>query len=214
MKVLGYFLYGSQNYHLDLPTSDYDYKVIVTPSFDELYYNENLRKKHAPGFPASEHYVTMDIRDWEYQLRRGNPNAVELLYSTHSGSYGDTKFTQFCMAAEASLAQGHLQQVWPDFIAAIKGMIKDCLRKNDPKGTARAYWFYNFAAAIQENDYCLTRDLFHSPFIWGEPRKMRLEGRMDFDADLINTIPMPEQTDVGLFWSLSSITKDIVRENL
>lgn len=36
-RIVGIFLQGSQNYGLDLPTSDVDTKLIVVPTFQELH---------------------------------------------------------------------------------------------------------------------------------------------------------------------------------
>ena len=38
-NIVGIFLQGSQNYHLDIPTSDVDTKLITTPSFKNIALN-------------------------------------------------------------------------------------------------------------------------------------------------------------------------------
>lgn len=37
-------LVGSHNYNLNTETSDYDYKVFVAPTFDDLYFNKQYSK--------------------------------------------------------------------------------------------------------------------------------------------------------------------------
>ena len=38
-RIVGVFLYGSQNYNMDGPNSDVDTKCLVVPSFEEIAFN-------------------------------------------------------------------------------------------------------------------------------------------------------------------------------
>ena len=44
MREVARVLYGSQNYGLDTPESDRDYKVLMCPEFDDLYHGRKLEK--------------------------------------------------------------------------------------------------------------------------------------------------------------------------
>lgn len=41
-RIVGLFLQGSQNYGLELPTSDVDTKLIVVPTFEDIALRESL----------------------------------------------------------------------------------------------------------------------------------------------------------------------------
>ena len=42
-NIVGIFLIGSQNYGTDLPTSDVDTELIVTPTLEEIYQNKQAK---------------------------------------------------------------------------------------------------------------------------------------------------------------------------
>lgn len=68
-RIVGIFLQGSQNYGLQIPTSDVDTKLIVTPTFDEVV----LNKKPTHVRANNEHIDLKDIRlmlEAESQLYR------------------------------------------------------------------------------------------------------------------------------------------------
>ena len=54
--LLGKFLVGSNNYNLDLPESDKDYKGVVMPNFTDLYFNKTLNAQ------IDEHKSLVDYR--------------------------------------------------------------------------------------------------------------------------------------------------------
>ena len=61
-KVLGVFLQGSQNYHLEYEGSDIDTKAIVLPGFNDFVL-KNMRNSIACGsrdFSASCYYNEVD----------------------------------------------------------------------------------------------------------------------------------------------------------
>ena len=39
-RIIGVFLYGSQNYNMDGPNSDVDTKCLIVPSFEEIAFNK------------------------------------------------------------------------------------------------------------------------------------------------------------------------------
>lgn len=76
---LAIILYGSQNYNLYNSTSDYDYKILSLPSFYAALTREK-RKTYTYQYEYGQ-IVHQDLRDFIAQLRKGNPNALELLFS-------------------------------------------------------------------------------------------------------------------------------------
>lgn len=73
-------LVGSHNYNLNTLESDMDYKVYVTPTFEELYNNKRYQKsivKHTDG----NDYDIHDIRKLPDLIFKSNLNYLETFYS-------------------------------------------------------------------------------------------------------------------------------------
>ena len=73
-------LEGSQNYGLDLPSSDIDTKLIVLPNFNDFVLN------HKPVSTThirenGEHTSFTDVRNYFNSLRKQNINFIETLFS-------------------------------------------------------------------------------------------------------------------------------------
>ena len=81
-KVLGVFLQGSQNYHLDYEGSDIDTKAIVIPSFEDFVLN---RKPASTTLilPSNEHVDVKDIRLMHECFRKQNINFIEILFTKY-----------------------------------------------------------------------------------------------------------------------------------
>lgn len=75
-KVLGVFLQGSQNYHLDYEGSDIDTKAIVIPSFEDFVLN---RKPASTTLilPSNEHIDVKDLRLMNECFRKQNINLLK-----------------------------------------------------------------------------------------------------------------------------------------
>lgn len=73
-------LYGAQNYQLNRPGSDYDYKAVVVPKLDDIIYNRK------PTSTSIDHNWDgqVDIKDVRLmidQWKKGAPNFMELLFT-------------------------------------------------------------------------------------------------------------------------------------
>ena len=82
-QIVGIFLQGSQNYGLDLPTSDVDTKLIVVPSFEDIALN------HKPVSTThirtnEEHIDFKDIRLYMETFRKQNLNFLEILFTPYT----------------------------------------------------------------------------------------------------------------------------------
>lgn len=86
-EVVGVFLQGSQNYGLDLYTSEYvsdiDSKAIILPSFDDFVYNRKAFS-HTYILDNEEHIDTKDIRVMCEMWIKENISYIELLYTNFS----------------------------------------------------------------------------------------------------------------------------------
>lgn len=81
-RIVGIFLQGSQNYGLELPTSDVDTKLIVTPSFEEIALN---KKPHSTTHIRAndEHTDIKDIRLYMDTFKKQNLNFLEILFTPY-----------------------------------------------------------------------------------------------------------------------------------
>lgn len=81
-EVLGVFLQGSQNYHLDYEGSDIDTKAIVLPSFEDIVLNKRpASTTHV--LPSDEHIDIKDIRLMHDCFRKQNINFLEILFTEY-----------------------------------------------------------------------------------------------------------------------------------
>lgn len=81
-RIVGLFLQGSQNYGLDLPTSDVDTKLIVVPTFKDIALNRKpVSTTHIRE--NDEHIDLKDIRLYIETFRKQNPNFLEILFTDY-----------------------------------------------------------------------------------------------------------------------------------
>lgn len=81
-NIVGIFLQGSQNYHLDTEFSDVDTKLVVTPTLDEICFN---RAPHSTTHVRAndEHIDFKDIRLMLQTFRKQNLNFLEILFTDY-----------------------------------------------------------------------------------------------------------------------------------
>lgn len=81
-EIVGIFLQGSQNYGLDLPTSDVDTKLIVVPSFKDIALNRKpVSTTHIRA--NDEHIDFKDVRLYMETFRKQNLNFLEILFTDY-----------------------------------------------------------------------------------------------------------------------------------
>lgn len=90
-RILGVFLYGSQNYGCALPDSDVDTKAIFIPSLEEAVLSKQMTN-HEIHFANGEHCEVMDIRHLIDNFKKQNINFVEVLYTEYC--YVNPKYEQ------------------------------------------------------------------------------------------------------------------------
>ena len=80
-KLLGVFLYGSQNYGTSTENSDVDTKAILIPSFGDLILRKPVSKEiHLAN---NEHCEVKDIRELVKMFKKQNINFLEILYTDY-----------------------------------------------------------------------------------------------------------------------------------
>lgn len=78
--IIGTFLYGSQNYHLENPESDIDSISIYIPTQEEIYFNKNWISKEYE-MANREHAVIKDIRVLMRDWLNGSMTNLEVLFT-------------------------------------------------------------------------------------------------------------------------------------
>ena len=81
-RLVGVFLIGSQNYELDTEDSDVDTIAIVMPSISEITF---LSPPYSTTIVVEneEHIVIKDLRLVRYELHKGSPNMLEILFTDY-----------------------------------------------------------------------------------------------------------------------------------
>lgn len=81
-RIVGIFVYGSQNYELDTPESDVDTKCIIVPTFDDICFNKKpVSYTHVRA--NDEHIEFKDVRLMLNEFRKQNMNFVEILFTKY-----------------------------------------------------------------------------------------------------------------------------------
>lgn len=81
-RIVGIFLQGSQNYGLQVPGSDVDTKLIVTPTFEDIAMNRKpVSTTHVRT--NNEHIDFKDIRLMFQTFRKQNLNFLEILFTDY-----------------------------------------------------------------------------------------------------------------------------------
>lgn len=79
-RVIYCALYGAQNYNLQRPKSDYDYKAVVVPSLKDIVFNTKPTS-HDEDLPFDGKVDIKDVRLMVDQWKKGATNFMELLYT-------------------------------------------------------------------------------------------------------------------------------------
>ena len=142
-------LYGSQNYGLDGPDSDRDYKVLLCPTFEDFYRYHKVDKGDLPDGCDPEHDSPMSVMRFHELLAAGNPNCIEMLFSVER----DVKvkgFETYLKLMRRVYAGGYAALVWDGFYSALTGLALNGLDRNGvtPKTLARARYFYEMALHV------------------------------------------------------------------
>ena len=105
-RIVGIFLQGSQNYQLDLPTSDVDTKLIVVPSFKDIALNRKpVSTTHIRA--NEEHIDFKDIRLYCETFRKQNLNFLEILFTQYK-IINSNYYAQWNRLIEAREAIAHM----------------------------------------------------------------------------------------------------------
>ena len=173
MKPVAQMLIGSQNYHLDGPDSDYDYKIIMMPEFEDFYTYHKVDKHDLPKNYDPEHYNVMSILTFDKNVRKGNVNALEMLFSHYIKCAGDIEI--YFNTAKRAYSEGYLFIVWDSFMATVEGMIKNSLDRYgvNRKSASRALYLINLCYFVAENDFAMDATTWGEERVFSDARELR-----------------------------------------
>lgn len=80
-RVIGVYLYGSQNYGLDTEESDVDTRCIIVPTLEDIALNRPMVSKTVEVEDG-----IMDVKDFRLfleNLKKMNPNSLEVLFTPY-----------------------------------------------------------------------------------------------------------------------------------
>lgn len=170
MKEVARILYGSQNYGLDMPDSDKDYKVLLCPEFEDLYSYHKVCKDDLPSELDPEHYSVMSLIQFHDLLMAGNPNCIEMLHSVESNPTGPacpihTYLHNYRELAKTLYATGYIAIVWDKFYSALKGIALNSIDRNgiNVKTVSRICLFNYFAQQIVMDDFVVNERTWRNP---------------------------------------------------
>lgn len=173
MKPVAQILFGSQNYMLDGPDSDFDYKLLMMPDFNDFYTYHKVDKNDLPEGYDSEHYGVMSILTFDKNIRKGNINALELLFSHYTRCVGDIE--NYLGQAKRAYAEGYIFTVWDSFISTVEGMIKNSLDRYgvNRKSASRALYLIYLCHYIAEHDFAMDNTTWSVSKVYERPRELR-----------------------------------------
>ena len=174
MKPVAQMLIGSQNYNLDGPDSDFDYKLLMMPDFNDFYSYHKVDKNDLPEGYDPEHYHVMSILTFDKNVRNGNINAIELLFSRHS-EVKDPYFDFYLNKARKAYREGYIFSVWDKFIVTVEGMIKNSLDRYgvNRKSASRALYLISLCSFVAEHDFAMDNTTWGEYEVFSSARELR-----------------------------------------
>ena len=156
MKELARVLYGSQNYGLDGPDSDKDYMVLLCPEYKDFYDAKKVCAEDVPIEYDREHYSPMNIIQFHNLLMKGNPNCIEMLFSTE-WSVSDNLLRNHLDGMKDLYRRGYVAVVWDSFYAAIRGLALNGIDRNGVNGktVSRAYYLFWLVRQIESDNFSI-----------------------------------------------------------
>ena len=173
MKPVAQMLIGSQNYQLDGPDSDFDYKLLMMPDFNDFYNYHKVDKNDLPEGYDPEHYNVMSILTFDKNVRKGNVNALEMLFSHYIKCANDIEI--YLDAAKRAYAEGYLFIVWDSFMTAVEGMIKNSLDRYgvNRKSASRALYLISLCSFVADHDFAMDNTTWGEEQVFSDARELR-----------------------------------------
>ena len=133
-NILGIFVYGSQNYNLDTPTSDCDTKAIIIPTFDEVLFDKPISREISVKRDNDEyeHCEVKDIREFIRMFEKQNINFIEILFTEYK--WVNPKFQKLWKEYFVNHAEEIARYDMNQTIKSIVGQTKHTIKQNPTNG--------------------------------------------------------------------------------
>lgn len=167
MRAFAKVLYGSQNYGLDGPDSDRDYKILLCPDFDDFYNSRKVSKDDLPYGLDPEHNSVMSIIQFNDLLLKGNPNCIEMLFSV-DWQIHNKKLEAYLTKARQLYGFGYLAMVWQDFYKAVHGIALNAIKRDgiNAKTVSRARYFCGLMVHTSKREFVMNETSWRGNFIF------------------------------------------------
>ena len=194
-RIVGLFLQGSQNYGLELPTSDVDTKLIVVPTFKDIALNR--KPVSTTHFRANmEHIDLKDIRLYIETFRKQNPNFLEILFTDYL-YLGDHYKEQWARLVENREAIAHMNPFRA--AKAIKGVALEKFHAMEHPYPTKLDIIKKYGHDGKQTHHLIRVDDLATRFIAGEPYKSCL-------------IPTPSLVDELMAYKRHEIPLEVARK--
>ena len=190
-QIVGCYLQGSQNYSLDLPTSDVDTKLIVVPSFRDIA----LAKKPVSTTHIranDEHTDWKDIRLYMETFRKQNLNFLEILFTPYF-VINDLYFAEWMRLVEAREEIAHMNPYRA--VKSMQGIAKEKYHAMEHRYPAKAEIIDKYGYDGKQVHHLLRVEDYLERYIAGEryedclkPTPSRVPRMMDYK--MLDRIPL------------------------
>ena len=115
----------------------------------------------------------MSILTFDKNIRKGNINALELLFSHYTRCVGNIEI--YLDAAKRAYSEGYLFTVWDSFIATVEGMIKNSLDRYgaNRKSASRALYLISLCSFTAEHDFAMDNTTWGEYEVFSSARELR-----------------------------------------
>lgn len=218
-------LYGSQNYNLDTPKSDFDFKCIILPTLEDLV---NKEKPLSCVFDFEWWQIELkDIRNYVESAVKVNVNFIEILSTEHYLGAPEIRkfFTPLLSELWTQYLRGCLWMIMQKFHAMERPFESKKYEIEtfgyDPKQLChivrlnllmkrRLEWDYSFKHDTEEKDYLIrTKWWAHSLWLAREIAKLHI----DNSERIVNDYKWEDKFDTKnemIKWSRDLIIKNIL----
>ena len=195
MKVAARILVGSQNYSLSGPDSDYDYKLLMVPSFDDLYNYHKVDKHDLPQQYDPEHYSVISVMTFDKNVRAGNVNALEMLFSSEKKFYSSSLADYFFLAM-MRYENGYIRDVWDNFYKTLRGITMNSIDRYGMtrKAVSRAIYFISLAQYIATHDFSIRPETWRAYDVVAAAYNIRFEnGSLPTKSRIVELLDSAEE---------------------
>lgn len=164
MIELGSVLVGSQNYGLNGPDSDEDFKILYCPTFYDLYKNHKVGNGDMAEWYDKDHNSPMDCRNFDKLIHICNPNILEMIFSSNRKIVSEDLSDYFDKARNLFSSTPYLALHWKEFCSAVQGLCFNSLTRygNNAKAVSRSWYLMNLVNYVNQNGFTMNENTWRN----------------------------------------------------